>query len=86
MGNFILEVLVAAIVWAPYDQVTQSAAPRWAKIVWSAVILGLPGIGALIWLLAGPRAVEHCATSGAAAGLAAKTKKPMTRVAERGSS
>jgi hypothetical protein len=50
-----LGLLVLVVnVYALYH-VFQSGAGPWTKLAWVLIILFLPGLGLLIWVLAGPR-------------------------------
>ncbi len=54
----LLGLLVLIVdIYAIYQTLT-SAASTLAKIVWCLVILALPVLGALAWLIAGPRATR----------------------------
>jgi hypothetical protein len=51
----LLGLLVLVVnVYALYH-VFQSGAGPWTKLAWVLIILFLPGLGLLIWVLAGPR-------------------------------
>lgn len=52
-GLFGLLVLIVDI-YAIYQTLTSSASTA-SKLIWTLVILLLPVIGAIIWLIAGPR-------------------------------
>ncbi len=47
-------IVLAIDIYAIYQTLT-SGASAVAKIIWTIVILALPVLGALAWLIAGPR-------------------------------
>ena len=53
--DFVLPLLILVLdLWALME-VLGSAAPTGRKLLWTAFIVLVPGIGVLVWLLRGPR-------------------------------
>jgi len=57
LGSLFSLALLIADIWAILN-VFQSNTSTGGKILWTALILVLPGLGFIVWMLAGPRSSQ----------------------------